>query len=222
MAQPSSFSPKPPKPFDLLAFDLFGVLITEPHLVSNGLMTLLPDTCSHQEVKRAYNAFNVGRISEADFWASIQGCLDKTADLSLIRSRFLDLFQLDPDYKTVITALGASYRLAILSNSPPDWADALTKKFAFKQHFKPCLFSGHCGCKKPQPEIYQQLIRDSGVNADRIVFIDDRRENLLTAHQYGMTTVQYWHEEDSNNYLPDRTIHQLADLVALFLHDQSQ
>ena len=48
----------------LIAFDLFGVLISDGHLVSHGLMPLLPPAISRQDVKPHYDAYTGGRIPE--------------------------------------------------------------------------------------------------------------------------------------------------------------
>ena len=198
----------------MLAFDLFGVLISEGHLISNGLMHLLPANTDKKKVKTAYENYNSGDINEAEFWTTIG--IDLLANKNL-RAEFLNSFSLDPQYKTTISLLKKHYRLSILSNFPPDWADNLSKKFQFDHSFEPQIFSGHARCKKPQPEIYQQLIKKTGLAPDQIAFIDDRLENLESAHKSGMTTLYYQREQETHTFKADYKINKLDELVTLFI-----
>lgn len=193
----------------MLVFDVFGVLITEGHLISNGLMHLLPAGTDKATVKANYENYNVGCISESEFWKNIG-----QSENDALRSEFLSIFQLVPNFD-VIQQLKPHYRLAILSNFPPDWAIALTDKFGFKDLFEPIVFSGTVGCKKPHPDIYNILIEKSGLESNQIAFIDDRLENLKTAHDLGMATIYYQRESDPHSYQPDRTIVNLGELETL-------
>lgn len=194
----------------MISFDLFGVIITEGHLISNVLLPLLPSSSQKPRVKSLYNQYNLNEITETDFWNGIG-----VQDNQLLRSVFLSRFQLDPDFRITIDQLLKNYNLSILSNLPPDWAKALSKKFEFEEIFNPCLFSGLTGCKKPQPEIYNLLIAKSGIPAHQIAFIDDRLENLQTAHELGMTTIYYQREHELHTFRPGFRINKLGELLAI-------
>lgn len=195
----------------MIAFDLFGVILTEGHIISNGLMPLLPRRIEKQQVSSLYQQFNLGRIDEYEFWSSLG--MDQHIP---IRQAFLQGFTLDPWYEMVLAALEHKYRIAIVSNLPPDWADEMISRFEFDRHFSPCLFSGHQRCKKPDQEIYRKLISRSRLQAEQIAFVDDRLENLQTAHELGMTTLYYQKEDEAHGYKPDFYIQQLDELSALF------
>jgi putative hydrolase of the HAD superfamily len=195
-----------------IIFDLFGVLITEGHLVSNGLIHLLPADTDKKQLKQLYHAYDAGLIDETGFWQGLG--LD---NYSALRQQFLDLFELDTEFEQTITALKQHYELAILSNFPPDWADTLSRKFNFPSYFSPIIFSGHVACKKPEPAIYQHLANISNTPLDAMVFIDDKLENLQTAHELGMTTVFFQRENDPHPYQPDFTIKSLHELVTILI-----
>ena len=196
----------------MIVFDLFGVIFSEGHLISNVLIRLLPENVPKAELRKAYHAYNLGEISERVFWQSIG-----QRDVSLIRQRFLDQFVTDPEFETVTSALKQHFQLAILSNLPADWADTLSHKFKFAEHFSPCLFSGHLQCKKPQSEIYRRLLVESGLQAQQIAFIDDRLENLQTAHEQGWTTVYYHRDQESHPYQPDFEISRLSQIELIWI-----
>ena len=197
----------------MIAFDLFGVLITEGRIISNVLMHLLPQELDYKNVKERYDKLNLGDIEEADFWA-IHGL----SEYNSIRQRFLDSFELNEDYECVIPLLKQRYRLSILSNFPAAWAAHIMERFHFGRDMSPCVFSGQVGYKKPQRDIFLQYLALSAVPAQQILFIDDRLENLHCAHQLGMATVYYERNDEELSYVPDYTIKCLQDLLTLFEH----
>lgn len=195
----------------LMAFDLFGVIISEGHMVSNVLMPLLPKTIKKAMVKPYYNDYTLGSINETAFWQGIN-----QAGNTKLRNDFLAKFALDNDVDKVIKLLSPRYQCAILSNLAADWADVLDHKFNFSKQFSPMIISGKVKAKKPDLTIYHILIQESGIAAENIAFIDDRLENLHSAHQLGMFTVHYQRELDHYDYQADITIHHLAELIDYF------
>jgi FMN phosphatase YigB (HAD superfamily) len=193
---------------EYIVFDLFGVLFSEGHLVSNVLMDLLPHGSDKGQVKSAYDKYNLGLIKEAEFWPSI-GVSQPTQ----LRDEFLGHFTLDPEYHDVIGELSPRFRLGILSNLPADWAQAFISSFDFDSRFSPCLFSGQAGCKKPRREIYWLFQQQAGTPFEQMVFIDDRLENLQSAYEQGMTTVYYQRDNENHAYRADFTIQRLGQLV---------
>lgn len=200
-------------PLKLIAFDLFGVVFTEGHIVSGALMSLLPelrDNPGKTSVKHYYHLYTQGDISEADFWQGIG-----QADNTKLRNDFLNAFELDDALENVIKTLSKHYSLAVLSNLATDWADYLIDKYQLAHCFKPIIISGENRCIKPDKPIYEILIERSGIAPEQTLFIDDRLENLATAHQLGMRTVHYAREKDNFDYTADYCIHELSELLKL-------
>ncbi|MBK8452945.1 MAG: HAD-IA family hydrolase [Thiofilum sp.] len=195
----------------LIAFDVFGVIITDGHLVSHGLMPHLPATTSKAQVKPFYDAYTSGHISEAAFWQGIDLSIE-----SQIRQHFLDVFELDEDLELVTQKLGHYYRLGILSNLGWEWYQLLEQRLQFSAPFEPRIISGTVGCQKPEPAIYQCLIAASKLAGEQIAFVDDRLENLAVAAELGMTTIHYAREKDDYPFEPIYTIKRLGELVQRF------
>jgi len=200
-----------PLKINMISFDLFGVIVTEGHLISNVLMDLLPAGCERKKVKSFYEKYNLGVINEAQFWQALG-----ITDYQQLRSTFLDSFRLDADLIMVVGQLKNNFQLSILSNLPPDWADELTTRFKFESLFNPVIFSGHEKCKKPQAEIYHQLISQSDCRNEQIAFIDDRLENLQAAHEQGIVTIYYQREKEAHDFKPDYHITKLSEVLKLF------
>lgn len=84
------------------------------------------------------------------------------------------------------------HKLFLLTNIDTQTFGQLTK--AYKEIFS--LFDGivaSCNVHlvKPQPEIYQYLIDQHGLEAQKCVFIDDQQENLVAAQKLGIAGIQY-------------------------------
>ncbi|MDQ6989885.1 MAG: HAD-IA family hydrolase [Mariprofundaceae bacterium] len=201
----------------MVVFDLFGVLITEGHMISNVLMPLLPENTSKTVVKSFYNPYTRGEIDEHAFWHGIG-----QHDNAPLRAKFLNSFILDAQFNSSIQTLSATYQLAILSNLGSAWAENLSHQFNFKAHFKPIMFSGDVGCEKPQPRIYEMFIQQSQLQAEEIIFIDDRLENLQAAHQFGIKTIHFQREEQTADFQAGYTIHQLSEVVDLLCPNPHQ
>lgn len=57
--------------------------------------------------------------------------------------------------------------------------------------FDGAIVSGRLGAVKPEPEIYEALERAAGVAPDRLLFTDDRPENIAAARARGWQTHQF-------------------------------
>jgi 2-haloacid dehalogenase len=71
------------------------------------------------------------------------------------------------------------------------------KAYPFFDEFDRSFVSGHLRTIKPEPEIYDHLERDTGVAPDRLLFTDDRPENIEAAaargwHTHLFTTPDTW------------------------------
>lgn len=63
-------------------------------------------------------------------------------------------------------------------------------------NFDAYVFSYQVGATKPSEKIFSQLVKDSGVKAEEIVFADDNETNLAGAKRVGIETFVYRGFED--------------------------
>jgi 2-haloacid dehalogenase len=57
--------------------------------------------------------------------------------------------------------------------------------YAFLKDFDRHYVSGHMGVIKPDPRIYQMVEEDCGIPPDRLIFADDRADNIAQAEARG-------------------------------------
>jgi putative hydrolase of the HAD superfamily len=63
--------------------------------------------------------------------------------------------------------------------------------FGLRPLFKVALSSCYLGLRKPDPAIYERALEILGRPAERILFIDDRMENLASAEETGMKILHF-------------------------------
>ena len=85
----------------------------------------------------------------------------------------------------------AGIRTGILSNLGDEMNAGLLARFAWIEAFDHCTWSHRLKLAKPEPEIYQHAIAGLGTPAGRILFIDDRVENVEAAQSAGLQAIRY-------------------------------
>jgi HAD superfamily hydrolase (TIGR01509 family) len=100
-------------------------------------------------------------------------------------NRVLDPVTILPD--SLFERLGASCRLALLSNTDSIHVAHIEAAFGFVRHFPVRVYSCRVGTSKPAPAIYHQALRELDTLPEEALYIDDLRENVATAVRLGMT-----------------------------------
>lgn len=85
----------------------------------------------------------------------------------------------------------AGIRLLALTNWSAETFHVAEERFEFLGKFEGVLVSGREGMMKPEPEIFQLLIRRYGLAPSRTLFIDDVQKNVDAAAAQGLRAVQF-------------------------------
>lgn len=75
-----------------------------------------------------------------------------------------------------------------LTNFGADTYDRARDGLEFLDEFDRAYVSGRLGVSKPDPRIYEILEMDCGIAPERLIFADDRQENILAAGARGWQT----------------------------------
>ena len=86
--------------------------------------------------------------------------------------------------------LKSKYKLGIISNAASDWVNGVLAEDDVKL-FDDITVSYKAGMAKPNPEIYSIALKQLGVKAAEIVFIDDIEAYCEAARKLGMHAVHY-------------------------------
>ncbi|HTW79706.1 MAG TPA: HAD family phosphatase [Terracidiphilus sp.] len=103
----------------------------------------------------------------------------------------------------VLAELAASknYMVGSLNNEARETNDYRFATFGLRQHFKVAFSSCYVGLRKPHVEMYRRAIDILGVSPDRILFIDDRQENVDGAVQAGIKGIRFEGEQQLREVL---------------------
>ena len=78
----------------------------------------------------------------------------------------------------------------MLSNIDDRYAK-LIRDFGFYEPFEPCLLSCEMGLRKPDPKVYELLLKTMDLPANEIVFIDDKADNVEAAKTTGIDAIVF-------------------------------
>ncbi|MCJ7775857.1 MAG: HAD family phosphatase [Desulfobulbaceae bacterium] len=149
---------------------------------------LNPDTInSIMFDSQAWQDALLGRKTTEEFWHLIGPELGlNTADEV---NRFLRRYHADEAINEavldLIRKLCGRYKLAILSNAPPDLTRWLAD-WEMRDLFEVVFCSGDEGMIKPDPAAFKLTLERLGVEPGEAVFIDDTPENVEAARKLGI------------------------------------
>jgi putative hydrolase of the HAD superfamily len=185
-------------PFDVILFDVGGVLL------SNGW--------DHREVAVVlqqfgldFPSFEARHTAPYDAWERGQITLRSYLDATIFYeprafsreeffSSMLAQSQLLPDGALgILKELSASNKCMIgaLNNEARETNEYRFTHFGLRNYFKVAFSSCYVGLRKPEPAIYQRALDILGLPPERVLFIDDRVENVDGAVAAGISAIQF-------------------------------
>jgi 2-haloacid dehalogenase len=93
----------------------------------------------------------------------------------------------------ILTSLfdNRKHRLYALTNWSDETFPYAFQNFKFLKYFEGILVSGKEKMIKPDPEIYQLMIKRFDIDAEKSIFIDDSKNNVNTAITLGMNAIHF-------------------------------
>jgi len=105
----------------------------------------------------------------------------------------------------ILTSIRRQYdKVYALTNWSTETFPIAIKQFEFLSWFDGILVSGQENLKKPDPKIYQLLLKKFNLNAENCLFIDDNLRNVKAAIQERIPSI---HFKDSNQLKEQLTLH---------------
>ncbi|WP_432970668.1 HAD family hydrolase [Dactylosporangium sp. CA-233914] len=182
---------------DVILFDLFGVIARNQSPAAKRALAATADapaTAFWDAYWRLRAPYDLGQITGAEYWRWVATALGTTFDedrvTALIAADVASWSAVDDDMVTLIErAAAAGVRLALLSNIPEELASHYERHHArWLRHFDLAAFSCRIGRAKPDADAYLWCCRKLGLTPDRVLFIDDRAENIHAAERAGLHT----------------------------------
>jgi putative hydrolase of the HAD superfamily len=178
----------------VVVFDLFGVIARDQSHAGKERLAAIAGVAA-PEFRDAYwalrPAYDRGEMTGPEYWRGVTRSLDLTVDLAqidrLIEADLDSWRTVDADMVALLEALVASgRRIALLSNIPEELAAWYEEHQSWIQLFAVRGFSSRIHVAKPDPEVFRWCCRALDVEPSRVLFVDDRAENVAAAEAIGM------------------------------------
>ena len=181
---------------DLVALDLGNVLsLVDESLGARELARLIGRP--EQEVFAAVFApgrkvlMETGRQTFDDFAA---GCGERLG-VTIPAGRFRAIYEsvLTPNLAIfqLVERLLARGRVGLCSNTSAAHWELERRRLPFASRLDPVILSYEVGVMKPEAGIFHALASKAGVSPHRVLFVDDRPENVEGAKRAGLEAVQF-------------------------------
>jgi putative hydrolase of the HAD superfamily len=185
-------------PFDVILFDVGGVLLTNGWDHRERAIVL-----EQFHVDRA--AFEARHTAPNDAWErdaiTVKEYLDTTVfyePRNFSHEEFLEAIRaqsqlLPHGAMGVLSELAKSDKcmLGVLNNEARATNDYRFEQFGIRQYLQVAFSSCYVGLRKPGTAIYLRALDILGKRAERVLFIDDRQENAAAAEAVGMKAIRF-------------------------------
>lgn len=150
----------------------------------------------HAAYWRHRDAYDRGVLSGRAYWSKVAGDLHSAVDAGVVDALIAadtDLWT-QPNLPMIRWAAAlqrAGMKTGILSNIGDAMEAGIRGRFPWLADFTHFTFSHRLDMAKPDAGIYLHAVEGLGCRPERILFIDDREENIVAARAVGMTAIQY-------------------------------
>ncbi len=186
-----------------IVFDLGGVIIDlDVERTIHAFAKLAGKSIS--EIQQAYTQhpeflmYEKGELTDDQFRTALRKILNIHAadhDIDLCWNAML--VDLPKPKLDLLESLKQEYTVTVLSNTNNIHLEYINNCMLHGNQFQSldsffhhCYYSHQVGKRKPEPEIYRQLLDETSFNPKQTLFLDDRLENLEAAAAFGIQTRQ--------------------------------
>jgi glucose-1-phosphatase len=183
-------------PITVIAFDLGNVLIRVDH---GRFCRRLGDAAgmSAQEVYAAVfdsglePAYDTGRLSSREFYQAVCRLFHIHPPFPRFCRWWQDIFDPMEGMDAVVEDLARRYPLFLLSNTNALHFPYIYRRFPLVRRLRRFILSYREGSRKPEPAIYQALLREMARPPEECLFIDDKAPFVEAARACGLAAWQF-------------------------------
>jgi HAD superfamily hydrolase (TIGR01509 family) len=186
-----------PRPITAITFDLGNVLIKVDHFRFCRRLAVLAALSPQEVYAQVFESslepgYDTGRITSREFYERVTSHFGVALPYSRFRDLWCDLFDPMDGMAELVQHLASRFPLFLLSNTNALHFDYIQARFAtLLQSFRAFVLSYEVGSRKPEPAIYQSLIRQAGRPPEQILFLDDKVSFVEGARGQGLTAWQF-------------------------------
>jgi glucose-1-phosphatase len=135
--------------------------------------------------------YDTGRLTTEEFCRRVTAHFGVSLTFTQFSAWWNDIFSPMEGMADLVSHLAAQYPLYLVSNTNSLHFDYIRENYAFWEHFRGFVLSFEVGSRKPEPEIYQALIQQTGLPPSQCLFVDDKAPFVEAARQQGLTAWQF-------------------------------
>ena len=136
-----------------------------------------------------YRDFATGLIDDEAFCERVGRILGVSWDLETFRDVWCDMMDEIPGVRDAFRRAREHVPVHVLSNTDPVHVAHILERFPWIGEADGLVLSYEVELLKPDPLFYEAALARTGLDPATVVFVDDRRENVLAAREAGMGAV---------------------------------
>ena len=142
---------------------------------------------------RATDGLTVYELRARDLLAEL-GVVADHQDLRTIAGKTVAAWErdvvLDPDAIPVLSAIGKTKSLALISNfDHPPYVYSVLNRLGLRGFFESVVVSGDAGCSKPDPQIFRPALQATGLQPHEVAYVGDAATDVEGALAAGIEPV---------------------------------
>ena len=196
-----------PEMFRAIFFDLGNVIL--PFDARTLVRALKPySQLSEKEIlerlwhPEAAASFETGKITPEQFFEVVRRECALEMGYEQFMLAFNEIFREDADVVGLLPKLKKKrYPLGLISNTNITHMTYIKSRFSCLSHMDEMILSHEVGLRKPDPAIYWHALKKFGIKPQEALFIDDMPENVKSAHDIGITAIQFTSAEKLAEHL---------------------
>jgi putative hydrolase of the HAD superfamily len=156
-----------------------------------GLVPDLDRKAFYREVldREVYQDFARGRMEGPEFARRVGAILGLEWSFEAFKDVWIDMMDDIPGNEEAFRRALSAVPVYVLSNTDPVHVEYIRGRFPWIKEAAGFHLSCDVGVLKPDPEFYLGALERFGLEARRVVFIDDRAENVDSAREVGLRAV---------------------------------
>lgn len=178
-----------------LFFDFDGVLTLEKHGTPTMVSYIAEQTKMPPSIiEAAYRKYNrdllLGNLTHRDMWQPFCAEIGRDVPYEVLERSFLNM-TLDPRMLRYIREKKSSCLIGMITDNKADRIQAILTQYGLKELFDVVVISANVHSRKAEKRIFEEALRQSGLQAAECVFIDNTPANLIAPAEMGFTTIYF-------------------------------
>ena len=120
---------------------------------------------------------------------------------------------LDPGFIPFAEKYSGKYDFVLLSNDVSEWSAYITEHYGLDRYFSHKIVSGDVKCRKPDREIFEAALSETGRKPEECCFVDNSVKNLLTAAELGIEPILFNRDHEDYSGRVVNSFPELAEML---------